>query len=108
MFLIGSSGTGKTLALVNALKMKVSHYRRQRKQIKILLCADAFSKEWAKDMKSDSKYGLQTTIKEYHCEPMRLKDAENSLQGRLKLSIKPLFHWVQIHSFQSMVMSIAG
>ena len=77
MFLIGSSGTGKTLALVNALKTKVAFYKRQKKQIKILLLAHRFSEEWAKDMKSD-KYGLQTIIKEYQCEPMVLKDSSMS------------------------------
>ena len=75
MFLIGSSGTGKTLALVNALKTKVSYYKRRKKQIKILLCSHAFSEEWAKDMKS-CKYGLQSIIKEYQCELLKLKDAE--------------------------------
>ena len=82
MFLIGSSGTGKTLALVNALKTKVSYYKRQKKQIKILLCTNYQSNEWAKDMKSD-KYGLQSIINEYQCEPMKLKDAERLFQGIL-------------------------
>ena len=81
MFLIGSSGTGKTLALVNALKTKVSYYKRQKKEIKILLWADGFSDEWAKDVKSD-KYGLQSIIKEYKCEPMRLVDAEQLFEGK--------------------------
>ena len=80
MFLIGSSGTGKTLALVNALKTKVSYYKRQKKQIKILLCAGKFSKEWANDMKSD-KYGLQSIVKEYQCEPIKIKDAELLFKG---------------------------
>ena len=80
MFLIGSSGTGKTLALVNALKTKKSYYKSRKKQIKILLCAHEFSKEWAKDMKSD-KYGLQSIIKEYQCEPMSLKDVEEIFKG---------------------------
>ena len=81
MFLIGSSGTGKTLALVNALKTKVSYCKRQKKQIKILLCADKFSEEWAKDMKSD-KYGLQSIIKQFQCEPMKLRDAEQLFRGK--------------------------
>ena len=82
MFLIGSSGTGKTLALVNALKTKVSYYKRKKKQIKILLCADEFSEEWANDMKSD-KYGLHSIIKEYQCEPIKLKDAEQLFKGKI-------------------------
>ena len=80
MLLIGSSGTGKTLALVNALKTKVSCYKRQKRQIRILLCADRFSKEWAKDMKSN-KYGLQSIITEYQCEPMELSSAEKLFKG---------------------------
>ena len=81
MFLIGSSGTGKTLALVNALKTKVAYYRRQNKQVKVLLCTGEWSEEWAKDMKSD-KYGLQSIIKEYQCEPMDLEDAEQLFKGK--------------------------
>ena len=80
MFLIGSSGTGKTLALVNALKTKVSYYKRKKKQIKLLLCANGFSTEWAKDMKSD-KYGLQTIIEEFQCEPMSLEENEKLFEG---------------------------
>ena len=95
MFLIGSSGTGKTLALVNALKTKVSYYKREKKQIKILLCTDRFSDEWAKDMKSD-KYGLQSIIKEYQCEPMQLKDAKQLYSGKTLCKIL----LCQNHSFQ--------
>ena len=73
MFLIGSSGTGKTLALVNALKSKVAYYKRQKKPVKILLCIGKWSKEWASDMKSD-KYGLQDIIEEYRCDPMELEN----------------------------------
>ena len=80
MFLIGSSGTGKTLALVNALKSKVSFYKRQKKNIKILLCTGEWSKEWARDMKSD-KYGLKNIIKQYECEPKTLVGAGWSFRG---------------------------
>ena len=80
MFLIGSSGTGKTIALVNALKTKVSYYKRQKKQINILLCADGFSSQWVRDMKSQ-KYGLQTIIGEFHCEPMSLEENEKLFKG---------------------------
>ena len=80
MFLIGSSGTGKTLALVNAMKTKVSYYKRQKKQINILLCTKFWSREWARDMKSD-KYGLQSIINKYQCEPMTLKDCEVLFKG---------------------------
>ena len=71
MFLTGSSGTGKTLLLVNALKTEVSYYQKLRKSIKILLCADVYSSEWARDMKSKI-YGLQTIIEKYDCEPKKL------------------------------------
>ena len=90
MFLVGSSGTGKTLALVNALKSKLSYYKRLKKDIKILLCSGLPSKEWAKDMKSD-KYGLQSIIKEYQCEPMKLENTEKLLQSIKELSVKPYY-----------------
>ena len=86
MFLIGSSGTGKTLALVNALKTKVSYYKRQKKPIKILLCVDVLSGELNKDMKSD-KYGLQTIIKEFQCEPMTLHEAGMLFKGTFGISL---------------------
>ena len=71
MFLTGFSGTGKTLLLVNALKTKVSYYQKLRKSIKISLCADVYSSEWARDMNSN-KYGLQIIIEKYDCEPKKL------------------------------------
>ena len=88
MFLIGSSGTGKTLALVNALKTKVSFYKRQQKKLKIFLCASLISKQWAKDMMSE-KYGLETIMKEYQCEPMDLEDLGDLFKGSGELDDKP-------------------
>ena len=38
---------------------------------KILLCADVYSSEWARDMNSN-KYGLQIIIEKYDCEPKKL------------------------------------
>ena len=108
MFLIGSSGTGKTLALVNALKTKVAFYKRQKKQIKILLLAHRFSEEWAKDMKSD-KYGLQSIIKEYQCEPMKLEDAEQLFKGKTFCQIILCQNLdFQTHSLQNMVLFMNG
>ena len=80
---MGSSGTGKTLALVNALKTKVAFYKKQKKNINIMLCAGVtnLSQEWVKDMKSE-KYGLKTIIQKYQCEPMRFKDVR--FKGRVK------------------------
>ena len=109
MFLIGSSGTGKTLALVNALKTKVSYYKRQKKQIKILLFSATsiygLPKEWANDMKS-GKYGLQSIIKEYQCEPMKLQDAEQLFKGTFSIILHCINHDFLTHSLQNMVMFI--
>ena len=88
MFLIGSSGTGKTISLVNALKTKVAYYKRQKKPVKILLCGYEKSKELERDLASE-KYGLQTIIKEYQCKPVNLNsDPVKSLKGMFYLSLK--------------------
>ena len=78
----GSSGTGKTLALVAALKRKVSYYKRRKIPYKVLVCTygqESKCKELLNDLKS--KYGLQTILEESGTEPMLLKQLEENLKS---------------------------
>ena len=75
LLLIGSNGTGKTLALVAALKMKVAHYKRNRTPIKLLVCMDSDYKSTGREgLLEDfkTKYGLKSVLEEYDTEPMSL------------------------------------
>ena len=70
MLLWGSSGTGKTLALVAALKRKVSYYKRRKIPYKVLVYSVgnmSTCKELLNDLKT--KYGLLTILEECETEP---------------------------------------
>ena len=80
MLLWGSSGTGKTLALVAALKRKVSYYKRRKILYKVLVCSfEDDCKQLLNDLKT--KYGLQTILKESETEPMLLNELEDDLKS---------------------------
>ena len=83
LLLWGSSGTGKTLALVAALKRKVSYYKRRKIPYKVLICSfgDGYinCKELLNDLRT--KYGLQTILEESQTEPMLLRDLEDELKS---------------------------
>ena len=82
LLLWGSSGTGKTLALVAALKRKVSHYRRRKIPYKVLVCSfgwDSNCKQLLNDLKT--KHGLQTILEECKIEPMLLKQLQRDLKS---------------------------
>ena len=82
LLLWGSSGTGKTLALVAALKRKVSYYKRRKIPYKVLICSFGFAsncKQLLNDLKT--KYGLQTIMEDCGTEPKLLKQLENYLKG---------------------------
>ena len=81
LLLWGSSGTGKTLALVAALKRKVAYYKRRKIPYKVLVCSfgDRYinCKELLNDLRT--KYGLQTILEECETEPILLKQIEDDL-----------------------------
>ena len=58
MILWGSSGTGKTILLTQALGMKFSHFKKQDKQMKIIVsCFDSLENEPKKLIEEmESKY----------------------------------------------------
>ena len=77
LFLIGSHGTGKTLALVAALKRKVAYYKRLKKPIKVLVLTYRENKNLLQDLKN--KYGLQSILDEYETEPISLEQVKNGI-----------------------------
>ena len=83
MLLWGSSGTGKTLALVAALKRKVSYYKRRKIPYKVLVCSFGAGRQNCKQLLNDlkTKYGLQTILEESETEPMILRQLEEDLKS---------------------------
>ena len=84
LLLWGSSGTGKTLALVAALKRKVSYYKRRKIPYKVLVSSFGWTsncKQLLNDLKT--KYGLQTIFERSGTEPMMLEQLENNLESIL-------------------------
>ena len=79
LLLWGSSGTGKTLALVAALKRKVSYNKRRKIPWKVLVCSFGSGLNHCKQLLNDlkTKYGLQTILEECGTEPMLLGKLEN-------------------------------
>ena len=72
VILYGSSGTGKTLLLVEILRIKIAHFKMvNQKQIKVLI---ATYEPWyvktdqlKKDLKE--KYNMQAILEEFEVEP---------------------------------------
>ena len=83
LLLWGSSGTGKTLALVAALKRKVSYCKRRKIPVKVLICSFGSDESNCKELLNDLKikYGLQTILEECGTEPMLLIQVEEDLHG---------------------------
>ena len=83
LILWGSSGTGKTLALVAALKRKVSYYKRRKIPYKVLVCSFGTDYDTCKELLNDlkTKYGLQTILEKCGTEPMLLKQLEDDLKS---------------------------
>ena len=85
LLLWGSSGTGKTLALVAALKRKVSYYKRRKIPFKVLVLSYSTQAEHLlEDFKT--KYGLHTILDENGIVPIHLNQLEylKSIQLVLK------------------------
>ena len=83
LLLWGSSGTGKTLALVEALKRKVSYCKRRKIQYKVFVCSFSSYRDNCKQFLNDlkTKYGLQTILEECGTEPMLLDQLRNDLKS---------------------------
>ena len=83
LLLWGSSGTGKTLALVEALKRKVSYCKRRKIPYKVFVCSFSSYRDNCKQLLNDlkTKYGLQTILEDSSTVPMLLKDLEDDLEG---------------------------
>ena len=78
MLLWGSSGTGRTLALVAALKRKVAYYKRRKILCKVLVTsfsAESNCQELLNDLKT--KYGLRTILQECGTEPITLRQLKD-------------------------------
>ena len=83
LLLWGSSGTGKTLALVAALKRKVSYYKRRKIPYKVFVCSFGDGGTNCKQLLNDlkTKYGLQTILKECETKPLLLENLKNDLKS---------------------------
>ena len=83
LILWGSSGTGKTLALVAALKRKVSYYKRRKIPYKVFVCSFGYGIYKCSQLLNDlkTKYGLQTILEECGTEPILLEKLVNDLKG---------------------------
>ena len=83
LLLWGSSGTGKTLALVEALKRKVSYCKRRKIPYKVFVCSFSSYRDNCKQFLNDlkTKYGLQTILEECGTEPMLLDQLRNDLKS---------------------------
>ena len=104
LLLWGSSGTGKTLALVAALKRKVACYRRRKIPYRVLVCCYGSPVNNCKQLLCDfkSKYGLQSTLENGETDPIvlgQLKDLKSNRKLLVCLFIEIFFYL----SFQSMV-----
>ena len=67
LILYGSHGTGKTLLLVEILRMKVGYYKTNGKDVKIFIATDKSCEELRKDMRN--KFNIQEILNEYGVEP---------------------------------------
>ena len=80
LILYGSSGTGKTLLLVEVLRIKVAHYKIfGGKPIKIIIVPyDTIMSnpvQLKKDLKK--KYNIQGILEEFKVEPKGMKQLSN-------------------------------
>ena len=77
IILYGSAGTGKTLLLVEILRMKVAHYKMlARKPIKVIIAAYGSTFIRTDQLKQDfkTKYNLQDILEEFNVEPKTIKE----------------------------------
>ena len=93
MFLSGSSGTGKTLLLVNFLKIKVATYKSEGKSLKIILATYKDSPKLREDIAT--KYGIENLLREYQTHPKSMKQLS---QGIITCKINS-------HNYQTMYIS---
>ena len=76
MILYGSAGTGKTLLLVEILRMKVAHHKiLAKKPIKVIVATYTLFYNKTDQLEQDfkTKYNLQNILKEFNVEPKTLK-----------------------------------
>ena len=77
MFLSGSSGTGKTLLLVNFLKIKVATYKSEGKALKIILATYKDSPKLREDIAT--KYGIEKLLREFQTQPKSMKQLSQGI-----------------------------
>lgn len=84
MILYGSSGTGKTLLLVEVMRIKVAHYKMiGGKPIKIIIATYDTIGSKSKQLKQDltKKYNIQGLLEEFKVVPKgmdRISNGKNS------------------------------
>ena len=88
IILYGSAGTGKTLMLVEIMRMKVAHYKMLAdKPIKVIIATyqPLFAKtdQLIEDFKT--KYNLQDILHEFNVEP---KTMESLSEGKNSFKLK--------------------
>ena len=80
LILYGSSGTGKTLLLVETLRIKVAHYKIfGEKPIKIIIVAYITDKSNLDRLKIDltKKYNIQGILEEFKAKPKGMEQLSN-------------------------------
>ena len=82
LILYGTSGTGKTLLLVETLRIKVAHYKIfGDKPIKIIIGTYNTVGSWPEQLRQDltRKYNIQGILEEFKVEP---KDMDQLANGK--------------------------
>ena len=78
MILYGSAGTGKTLLLVEVLRIKIAHYKiLNNKPIKLIVGTYQSNRSMTDHLKQDLKkrYNIQDILNEFEVEPQTLDEA---------------------------------
>ena len=77
LFIYGTSGTGKTLMLVEALRIKVAYHKMfGDKPIKVIIGTYQHSYSGNDQLKKDliKKYNLQRIMEEYNVQPKTIHE----------------------------------
>ena len=86
MILYGSSGTGKTLLLVEVMRIKVAHYKMiGGKPIKIIIATYDTIGSKSKQLKQDltKKYNIQGLLEEFKVVPKGMDQISNGKNSNL-------------------------
>ena len=90
LILYGTSGTGKTLLLVETLRIKVAHYKMfGEKPIKIIIGTYKANFSDPKQLKIDltKKYNMQGILEEFKVEPKGMDQLSNGKNSNLPTNL---------------------